>query len=255
MEIEVLGAHLLESADTRLTSLLVDGVLALDAGSLASSLPLFAQHKLRAILLTHQHFDHIRDIPMIGMSFVYWGNVKIYSIKAVFEALSSYLLNHQLYPDFVEWPKGRPAMEFVTLEPGKPEMIEGYSVLAIPMIHTVPAVGYQLTSPQGKKMLYTGDTGSGMDACWEQCSPDLLIVEVSSPQRWEHIAQDAKHLTPQLLQRELTRFRQLKGYLPSVLAIHLNPFVEEEIREELSKVAEGLGIEITVAREGMKLTL
>ena len=37
MEIRVLGAHMLESRDTRHTCFLIDNIMALDAGSLAAS--------------------------------------------------------------------------------------------------------------------------------------------------------------------------------------------------------------------------
>lgn len=255
MEIQVLGAHSIESQNTRLTSLLIDEVLALDAGSLATSLSFASQHKLRAILLSHQHFDHVRDIPMIGMSFIYCGSIKVYSIAEVFDALSAYLLNHKLYPNFLEWPLQKPSMEFVALEPGKTEVIEGYEVVAIPQDHTVPAVGYQISSRQGKKVFYTGDTGPELASKWELVSPDLIITEVSGPDQWEKVARQAKHLTPGLLRQELGKFRQLKGYLPSLLVVHINPFFEDEIREELGKIAADLGTKITIGQEGLKLVL
>ena len=62
MEIRILGAHNVESANTRLTSLLVDGVLAVDAGALTSSLTFAEQEKVSSILLTHCHYDHVRDV-------------------------------------------------------------------------------------------------------------------------------------------------------------------------------------------------
>jgi phosphoribosyl 1,2-cyclic phosphodiesterase len=67
MELEILGAHNCESKDAKLTSLLVDGSVAIDVGSLTSSLSLDAQKMVRAILLTHRHYDHIRDLATFGM--------------------------------------------------------------------------------------------------------------------------------------------------------------------------------------------
>ena len=68
MRVRVLGAHQLETRDTRLTSFLVDGVLAVDAGSLTSGLTLEEQESVEAILITHQHFDHCRDLLTFGLN-------------------------------------------------------------------------------------------------------------------------------------------------------------------------------------------
>tara|TARA_Y100000310_G_scaffold215713_1_gene216645 strand:+ start:381 stop:644 length:264 start_codon:yes stop_codon:yes gene_type:complete len=68
MKIQILGAHICESQTSKLTSLLIDDVLAIDAGGLTSSLSFEAQQKIKAILLTHQHYDHIRDIPTIAVN-------------------------------------------------------------------------------------------------------------------------------------------------------------------------------------------
>ncbi len=75
MKVQFLGAHNCESLETRLVSLLVDDVLALEAGGLTSGLSFVAQLKLKGILLTHDHYDHIRDIPMLGMNLSLSGGV------------------------------------------------------------------------------------------------------------------------------------------------------------------------------------
>ena len=244
-----------ETADTRLTSLVIDGVLALDAGGLSSGLSSPDQRKLKAILLTHHHYDHVRDIPVIGMNFSLWGTIEIYSIPPVFEVLSAHLINGKLYPDFLVWPGERPAIKFIAIEPHKPINIGGYNVLALPVNHGVPAVGYQVASPEGKKVFYTGDTGIGLSACWEYVSPDLLITEVSMPQMLEEKARETGHLTPQLLRSELQQFLKLKGYLPTVLLVHINPFLESEIEREVAEVAQELGANIALGREGMRIHL
>ena len=104
MEIKLLGAHNLESANTRLVSLLVDGVLAIDAGSLTSNLSFPEQQQIKAILLTHHHFDHIRDIATIGLNNYSWGTKKLFSIRAVLSALSAHIMNGVIYPDFTQMP-------------------------------------------------------------------------------------------------------------------------------------------------------
>ena len=63
MIIRFLGTHNEESCESRLVSLLIDDILAVDAGSLVSELAFIEQEKIRAILLSHGHYDHIRAVP------------------------------------------------------------------------------------------------------------------------------------------------------------------------------------------------
>jgi ribonuclease BN (tRNA processing enzyme) len=255
MDIEIIGAHSVEIADAKLPALVIDEVLALDCGSLCSGLPLSAQQKLKAVLITHYHYDHIRDIPIIAMNLSYQAVLEVFSIPPVFEVLSTYLLDGKMYPNFLEWPEEQPAVRFTAIEPYELTDIAGYIVLAIPVPHSIPTVGYQVTSPEGKKLFYTGDTGAGLSSCWEHVSPDLLITELSLPNRMEEWARKVSHLTPQLLKAELLQFRKVKGYIPTTLLTHINPVLEGEIEKEVAQVAKELDANITLGQEGMKLNL
>jgi len=256
MDIQILGAHNCESQNTKLLSLLIDDSLVLDAGGLTSSLSLSAQRKLKAILLTHQHYDHIRDVPTIAMNFYLCGaTINIYSTLPVCEALTAHLLGGDLYPNFLEQPEVNPAIKLTVIEPHETEQIEGYGILAVPVNHAVPAVGYQVISPDGKVVFYTGDTGPGLADCWQQVSPQLLIIEVTEPNRYEELCREKGHLTPGLLKQELAIFRELKGYLPQVVAVHMDPGLEEEIEAEIAAVAKDLNSPITLGYEGMQLHL
>ena len=141
------------------------------------------------------------------------------------------------------------------VEPYKIEQIEGYSILAVPLNHSVPSVGYQITSPDGKSVFYTGDTGSGLARCWEQVSPQLLIIEVTTTNQFIELAKESRHLTPQLLEQELITFRKSKGYLPKVVTVHMNPMLEKEIADEIAAVNKSLNSSISLGYEGMQLEL
>jgi len=256
MNIQVLGAHNCESQNSKFVCLLIDDSLAIDAGGLTSSLSFSAQQKLRAILLTHQHYDHIRDIPALAMSFfLHEATINIYSTLPVYDALTTHLLNGKLYPKFLEQPQKNPAIKFTIIEPGRTEQIEGYNIMAIPVNHTDPTVGYQVTAPDGKSIFYTGDTGPGLSECWQQVSPQLLIIEVTAPDRYQEFAVRVGHLTPSLLKQELINFQELKGYLPQVVVVHMNPVLEKEIEAEIEAIARVLNNPVTLASEGMRLRL
>ena len=104
-------------------------------------------------------------------------------------------------------------------------------------------------------MFYTSDTGPGLTDCWQKVSPQLLIIEVTLPNKYEQYAKEAGHLTPALLEQELASFHQLKGYLPQVVLVHMSPNLEKEIAAEVAVVASALNNPIALAYEGMKLTL
>jgi cAMP phosphodiesterase len=255
MEVRILGAHNLESVNTRLSSIVIDGVLVLDAGSLTASLSFAEQERIEAILLTHYHFDHIRDIATFGLANSYIKTTPVYSLTAVLEALNNCLINGKIYPRFDEWPAESPALTLEKVEPHETMSIGDYSVLAVPVAHNVPAIGYQVTDKEGKRLFYSGDTGAGLSICWPHISPHLIITEVGAPDSMKERMLEVGHLCPQLLKQELEKFHQLKGYLPPVVATHLLPKWEAEIRDEVDRVARELGASITVAREGMKLDL
>jgi ribonuclease BN (tRNA processing enzyme) len=256
MNIQVLGAHNVESQNSRLVSLLIDDVLAVEASALTSSLSFAAQQKLKAVLLTHQHYDHLRDIPALGMNFlIHENSIDIYSTRAVYEALTVHLLNDVLYPNFIKKPEQKPAIKFKTIEPGKAENIHGYSVLPVPVNHGVTTVGFQITSKDGKTLFYTSDTGPDLADCWQQVSPELLITEVTVPDGYEEFARQAGHLTPGLLRQELENFRDLKGYLPQVVLVHMNPPQEKMIKAEITEVARVLNAKIQLGYEGMRIEL
>jgi ribonuclease BN (tRNA processing enzyme) len=256
MNIRVLGAHNCESQNSKFISLLIDEALAIDAGGLTSSLSFQAQQKIKAILLTHQHYDHIKDIPAIAMNFFLSGaTLNIYSTLPVRNALEAHLLNGTLYPHFLESPPEKPVIKFTVMEPNQTEQINGYDVLAVRVNHAVPTVGYQISSADGKVVFYTGDTGPNLAGCWEQVTPQLLIIEVTVPNRYEKPYEEWGHLTPNLLKQTLLDFRRIKGYLPRVVVVHMQPSLEKEIESEIAVIAGSLNSSITMAYEGMQLNL
>ena len=256
MDIRILGAHNTESRNTRLVSLLIDDVLAVEAGALTASLSFPAQQKLQAILLSHQHYDHVRDIPAIGMNyFLRQATLDIYTTKTVDEALVAHMLNDEVYSNFLAKPAEQPAVRCHILEPGQTATIAGYRVRPLPVNHSKPTVGFEITSGDGKTLFYTSDTGPGLAGVWRQISPQLLVIEVTSSNRYESAAATAGHLTPSLLQRELESFREIQGYLPRVILVHMNPVEEATIASEIAGVAGELGAWLQLGYEGMSLTI
>jgi cAMP phosphodiesterase len=256
MEIRILGAHSCETRATSCVSFLVDGTLAVEAGGLTSHLSLDEQRHINAIVLTHEHLDHIRDIPGIALNLYRCGReVSVYATARVCDAIKTHLLNGRVYPEFQKIPARQPTVKFALVEPLVAQKIDGHSILPVPVKHCSEAVGYQISNGQGGSVFYTADTGPGLLECWRQVSPRLLMIEVTLPDEFERFARKTGHLTPGLLEKELLAFRECRGYLPRVMVIHMDASLEGQLKEELDAVAGRLGIPITVSREDMTVTV
>ena len=258
MVIQILGAHLAEVKGARLTSLLIDGALVVDAGGLTSALSLAEQKKIETVLLTHHHFDHTRDLVTLAANAgYYWRKqLTVYGLRYTLDIVTGCLLGGKMYTNFFEYPdKEKPTVILEAIEPYSRKTIAGYDVLAVPVKHSAPAVGYQITSSDGKSLFYTGDTTVGISECWQQISPELLVTEVAGPDKYADWLKKAGHLCAKFLKEELIQFRRLKGYLPRVIIIHIGNPYEQEIKEEVAQVAQELEADISLGYEDMKITL
>jgi ribonuclease BN (tRNA processing enzyme) len=256
MDITVLGAHNCETKTSSCVSLLIDKTLAVEAGGLTSNLTLDEQAGIEAIIITHKHMDHIRDIPTMALSsFRRRTSFDLYSTDTVCRAIREHLLNNDTYPEFQKIPENKPTVCFMEIEPLVLQWIDGHAVMAVPVKHIDGAIGYQITDKKNKTVFYTGDTGPGLEEVWRHTAPQLLIVEVTMHNALEEFARTTGHLTPRLLESELASFRAINGYLPPVLVIHMDSEFEPDIKTELGAVKGRLQADITIAYEGMMLSI
>lgn len=251
MRIKFLGAHHEESKNTRLVCFLIDNVLAVDAGNLTSELTFSEQEKIKAILLSHGHYDHIRGVP----SFIFNNlnrSTKVYASSQTLKILSSHLFDGVIYPKFTEKTPflKKPPVQLKPLTPYLSLKIIEYQVLPLPINHISGSLGFEITSKNGKKIFYTGDSGPGLSVLWEKISPDFLIIDVTFPNRLNALAKNAAHLCPMTLKKELSEFYRIKKYFPQIVLIHLNPKYEEQIKKEAKKISKELNATISIACEG-----
>jgi ribonuclease BN (tRNA processing enzyme) len=260
LEARFVGAHQAESADLHFTTILIDRTLAIDAGGLASGLPLADQLAIENVLLTHRHWDHLKDLPALGFNVFSAaeagcgvGGVDLWSDDDVLGTVRDLMLTSRFWMDFFAAPHpDKPVFRHRPIRLGAPFQVGDYTVDAIPINHGPPTTGYQVADRNGRRLYYTSDNGPGCGEHWATACPDVLVTECtfSNAQRELEGGRMHGHLCPSQLQIELETFRDRRGYVPRVFVVHVNPFYEVAIRPELADVARSVGVEIVIATEG-----
>lgn len=253
MKLKVIGSSGGESPGHNLPAFLVDKHILLDAGTIGASLTEASQWKIRHILITHAHLDHIKGIPFLADNLVIKNkehSVTIISMQSVLGALKKNLLNNRIWPDFtIISAASRPVLLLKAIAPGKPLKICHYTITAYKVNHSVPAVGYIIEDSKGKRLLYTGDTGP-TGALWKASQHlDCAIIEVSFPNNMKHMAMKTGHLTPGLFLREIKKmaFRPKKIFIT-----HPKPLYLKEIKQEI----RGLPLKnVTILKDGRTYTI
>ncbi|MFQ6026173.1 MAG: MBL fold metallo-hydrolase [Dehalococcoidia bacterium] len=255
MLIRILGCHHTETAETRLSSIMIDQALIVDAGAITSTLTDTEQSKIVAVLLTHQHLDHVRDVPTLALNGRDTGKtVPVYGTKETLTSVQTHLLNDQIYPDFTRVPSTEtPRIRMFALEPLEEREIFGYQVTPVSTTHCDGSVGYFIKSASGVSCYYSGDTnGEGLASAWHNLNPDLVIVEITFPNSQESLARLTNHMTPQVLESEIAELqRRNGGKSPQFVVTHLNAERDAEIREEIQLLSNKLGVSVIPAHEGL----
>jgi ribonuclease BN (tRNA processing enzyme) len=234
MHVQVLGSYGGESSDCRMTCLLINGTIALDAGSLSQALSIERQVEVRTILLSHSHMDHINSLPFF-IENVYGRRdhaADIHASPATIYAIRKYLFNNATWPDFTQLPNHLlPAIRFHELAAEEPLVIEGVSFTPFQVDHLVPTYGF-LIEQGGSALLWSSDTGP-TGRLWEIANrtPNLraLCLDTSFDNALQEVADVSMHLTPQTMAVEL---RKLERKVP-VLLHHLKPACVDRIRAEV----------------------
>jgi ribonuclease BN (tRNA processing enzyme) len=246
VKIQVLGCHgsdvLLSpqgaSHSCNTCSFLLDDTVLLDAGTVGNKLSLEAQTRIRHILLSHLHFDHIKGLPTLADNLSEQGGppVVVAGLPEVVKGLRDHLFNNEVYPDFFKIPTAdRPVLTCQQLKAGEPYLAGGFSCIPIRVDHTVPTVGY-LVEDSESAILYSGDTCI-TDELWAVAKRHRLLravfLECSYPDELEHLALISKHLTPRLFAKELAKLSRSDV---KVYAYHLKPIYKDQISKELSQL-------------------
>ena len=238
MKVEILGSYGGESIDCRMTCLLLNDAIALDAGSLSQSLPIARQRLVPSIVLTHSHMDHTSSLPFFIENV--FGKLRdavdIYASPAPIYALRKHLFNNDTWPDFTRLPNHLlPTLRFHELVDEVPFVVDGVTFTPIQVNHLVPTHGY-LIEQGDAALLWSSDTGP-TQRLWEIANGltrlKAICVDTSFDSSLQRIADLSLHLTPATLESEL---RKLHRRVP-ILLHHLKPPCIEKIQQEVAALA------------------
>ncbi len=236
MRLRVLGCSGGELPRHRTTCFLVDGTLAIDAGALTASLSLPELMRVDDIVLTHSHFDHVKDVPLLADLLIGRRRrpVRIHASRRCARTLRESVFNGELWPDFTRIPTTQtPVIEIIPFDPEKPFKVGKYTVSPVPVDHPVESVGFTISDGRATIGI-SGDPGP-TDAFWKAINacPRLsaLLVELSFPSSLQWLADVSGHLTPRTLRGELGKLER-NGF--PVLLYHYKPAHLAELRRELS---------------------
>lgn len=262
MQIRVLGCHgadcLAETPDRSVRQescgFLIDDSVLLDAGTIGTRLTLAEQRRIRFVLLSHLHFDHIKGLPLLvdNLAEGFVAPVVVAATEPVIQGLIDHVFNDQVYPNFFKLPdQKRPVLRTQVLHPGKPVTLGHLEVIPVPVNHTVPTVGY-IVKDREAALLYSGDTYQTEDI-WSlgRMIPELkaVFLESSFPDELGALAKKSKHLTPSLFLKE---FQKLERPDLPLYAYHMKPEFRNRIEEQISR----LGIErVAFLDEGQSITV
>ncbi len=241
MELRVIGCHGGETPKHRTSAFLVDDRIAIDAGSLTSGVELKGQCALEAVLVSHPHLDHIRDLATLADNRSQNGAppLIVAGTAPTIAILKKHFFNNLLWPDFSRIPSVRkPTIRYFELKPEKTVKIAGYEVCAIPVNHSIACCAFTVRGPNGA-IAYSGDTGP-TDRLWEVLNEtqDLraLLMEVSFPNAEATLAHVSGHHTPQTLAVDLKKLTASRE-LPTLL-YHIKPSFQAKVERECARLRQ-----------------
>lgn len=257
MKLRVLGCHGGETSKHRTSAFLLDEVLAIDAGAITSELSLREQRKLRHVIVSHAHMDHVRDLATLSDNRAQSGGrtLEVHATRATLQVLRKHFFNGFLWPDFerILLPNGEPTLRLVEL-PKQGAQLGDYHVRPVAVSHTVDCSAlFVRKGVRGKTLVYGGDSGP-TDTLWREIDADpsvaLLMADVSFPDAERELAHRSGHHTPATLKSDLAKSSTRAKF--DVLAYHLKPAFEAATERELARLR---GLNLEVARLGAEYNI
>jgi ribonuclease BN (tRNA processing enzyme) len=238
MDVVLLPSSVGGGREQFLSTFLINGCVAVDAGSIGLYSTPAEQAHVRHILLTHSHVDHIASLP-IFIDNVYQLSpdcVTVHGSLPVLDCLRKDVFNDRVMPDFVRLSEGLPPfLRLATLEAGRPITLSGLRVTPVSVDHVVPTLAFVLEDESAAVAIVTDTRPT--EAVWEvlRRTPRLraVFLEATFPNDQLALASISGHLTTGQFLAEAEK-------LPPevlVIAVHIKPRFYSQVAAELRAAA------------------
>ena len=168
MKVQILGCYGNIIGEYRATAYLINESVLLDAGTVNEVLDDERIKKIKHILISHTHIDHLKGLFPLVDELVMMGShsFELISTADILESISDNLFNDLIWPDFTAIPsEAKAIMKLRAIETNTSSLVGGLSVRPVSVSHTVACVGY-IIKESNKGFMYTADTGL-TDEFWE----------------------------------------------------------------------------------------
>lgn len=223
-----------------LTTFLINDAVAIDAGSLGLLAPISDQRRVRHVLLSHSHIDHLATLPLfLDNVFQPGGDCPtIFAGRDVWQALRQDVFNERLWPDLSRIAaEESPFFTEVELDSEVPIMIQGLTITPVAVNHAVPTLGF-LIEDAASAVVIASDTGPTA-RIWELARQRpfreklrAVFLECSFPNRLQWLAEKSRHLCPQQFAAEIAKLATDGLFL--TVAVHLKAPLFDEVQTELA---------------------
>jgi ribonuclease BN (tRNA processing enzyme) len=220
-----------------LSCMVIDDLVAIDAGSLAMAATPIQQKQVRDIVLTHAHLDHIAGLPLYldDLFATLTEPVTVHATEEVIETLERDVFNWSVYPRFSDLSnENGPVLRYRPFAIGDRFTVRHLQFVSAEVNHKVPSSGFIVSDGQATVAI-SGDTAE-IDGFWEAINAtanvDAILVECAFPDELADLAEISHHLTPSSLRDELAKCRAGEG--TRVYVVNMKPMYREQIVRQLS---------------------
>ena len=180
----------------------------LGSGVLGKLTALAAPESLSALFVSHWHFDHTADIPVLMY--------RLQALDQILPVFGPYDPDSALY----HLVSSVSCFRFTAVSAGETINIEDSRIRINAARHPVPAVGFSV-SYKGTLFGYTGDTNTLPSLAHDYLDCDLLLADGLFPR--DSWTEEKPHLSAELAARLALEARTRK-----LIVTHLNPFVSRQ---------------------------